>query len=94
MGVPVLTMKGFNFNSRCGESININLGMPNLIAKNSQDYVDIASFYSSNTDKLLDLRNEIYEKLLSTSLFDAKKFSVNFYKSIKKIYKINSISQN
>ncbi len=94
MGVPVLTMKGFNFNSRCGESININLGMPNLIAKNSQDYVDIASFYSSNTDKLLDLRNEIYEKLLSTSLFDSKKFSVNFYKSIKKIYKINSISQN
>ena len=25
MGVPVLTMSGYNFNSRCGESINKNL---------------------------------------------------------------------
>ena len=33
MGVPVLTMKGYNFNSRCGESINKNLGMKDLIAK-------------------------------------------------------------
>ena len=27
MGVPVLTLKGFNMNSRCGESINKNLGL-------------------------------------------------------------------
>ena len=87
MGVPVLTMKGFNFNSRCGESINTNLGMQKLIAKDLKDYIDIASFYTSNTDKLLDLRNEVYDKLLNTSLFDVKKFSTNFYKSIEKLYK-------
>ena len=74
MGVPVLTMKGFNFNSRCGESININLGMKKLIAKDFKNYIDIASFYASNTDKLLDLRNEVYEKLLNTPLFDKKNF--------------------
>ena len=87
MGVPVLTMKGFNFNSRCGESININLGMQKLVAKNSFDYTDKASYYATNTDKLIDLRNEVYKKLLNTSLFDSKKFSINFYKSIQKIYK-------
>ena len=87
MSVPVLTMKGFNFNSRCGESININLGMKKLIAKDFKNYIDIASFYASNTDKLLDLRNEVYKKLLNTPLFDKKKFSSNFYKSIQKIYK-------
>ena len=27
MGVPVLAMAGYNFNSRCGESINMNLGI-------------------------------------------------------------------
>ena len=36
MGVPVLTMKGFNFNSRCGESINKNLKLNDLIAKINQ----------------------------------------------------------
>ena len=87
MGVPGLTMKGFNFNSRCGESININLGMKKLIAKDFKNYIDIASFYASNIDKLLDLRNEVYEKLLNTPLFDKKKFSLNFYKSIQKICK-------
>ena len=40
MGVPVLTMKGFNFNSRCGESINKNLGMNELIAEDEDDYVN------------------------------------------------------
>ena len=42
MGVPVLTMKGHNFNSRCGESININLQMENFIAENKDDYFNKA----------------------------------------------------
>ena len=42
MGVPVLTMKGYNFNSRCGESININLKMEDFIAENKNDYVNKA----------------------------------------------------
>ncbi len=87
MGVPVLTMQGFNFNSRCGESININLGMEKLIAKDLKDYENIATFYASNVDKLLDLRNKLYEKLLNSSLFDTEKFSVDFYNQIQKIYK-------
>ena len=33
MSVPVLTMKGFNFKSRCGESINKNLDLEELIAE-------------------------------------------------------------
>ena len=39
MGVPVITMKGYNFNSRCGESIIKNLGIENLIAKSEDDYI-------------------------------------------------------
>ncbi|WP_440619189.1 O-linked N-acetylglucosamine transferase, SPINDLY family protein [Candidatus Pelagibacter sp. HIMB1493] len=86
MGVPILVMKGFNFNSRCGESININLGMKKLIAKDFKNYIDIASFYASNIDKLLDLRNEVYEKLLASPLFDTKKFSKDFYRCIQTLF--------
>ena len=42
MGVPVLTMAGYNFNSRCGESINKNLNMEQLIAKDENEYVSKA----------------------------------------------------
>ena len=61
--------------------------MQKLIARDLKNYIDIASFYTSNTDRLLDLRNEVYDKLLDTSLFDVKKFSTNFYNSIQKLYK-------
>ena len=40
MGVPVLTLEGNNFVSRCGESINLNLNMPEFIAKNKNDYIN------------------------------------------------------
>ena len=36
MGVPILTLKGFNPNSRAGESINKNLNMNYLIAENKK----------------------------------------------------------
>ena len=42
MGVPVITMSGYNFNSRCGESINKNLKLENLIARNEEDYINKA----------------------------------------------------
>ena len=39
MNVPVVTMNGYNFSSRCGESINKNLNLLNLIAENKEDYI-------------------------------------------------------
>ena len=43
MGLPILTMKGFNFNSRCGESINKNVGLEGLIADDDEDYIKKAN---------------------------------------------------
>ena len=86
MGVPVLTMKGFNFSSRCGESINKNINLNDLIANNKQDYVDKAIFLSENIDKIEMIRNEIYENALGTPLFDQKKFVNHFFTSLEKLY--------
>ena len=56
MGAPILTMKGFNFNSRCGESINYNIGLPELIAKNEDDYIltDNLMLQIIESDRLLE----------------------------------------
>ena len=59
MGVPVLTMRGFNFNSRCGESINLNLGLSKLIAKDENDYMDKAFQIQENRNKLNEIKEEI-----------------------------------
>ena len=74
MGVPVLTLSGFNFNSRCGESININLGLDEFIAKNYDDYFKKAILFQ-NREKLNILRTKLRSKVLNSSLFETSEFT-------------------
>jgi predicted O-linked N-acetylglucosamine transferase (SPINDLY family) len=85
MGVPVLTMKGFNFNSRCGESINKNLDLEELIAVNEKDYVEKAISLTEN-DKILNLRKFVFDNCLKSPLFNKNNFSKQFFSSLEKIY--------
>ena len=85
MGVPVLTMNGFNFNSRCGVSINKNIGMLDLIAKNYDEYVSIAKKMSE--DHELHFKNgiKLRERVINSSLFDTKSFAKDFEKILWQI---------
>ena len=85
MGVPVLTMKGHNFNSRCGESININLQMENFIAENKDDYFNKAISLQREKNTLQKFGKNLREKVLKSSLFDTKDFTKSFEKIIQKI---------
>ena len=85
MGVPVITMKGYNFNSRCGESILKNSGFNSLIASDKKNYIDKAIYLSQNLNKLNDLRKDIYDKILNTPLFNNKKFTDNFSEILRKL---------
>ncbi|MDA8705943.1 hypothetical protein N9376_01015 [Candidatus Pelagibacter sp.] len=85
MGVPVLTMKGYNFNSRCGESINKNIGMENMVAKDKNDYINKATELSEDLTKLTSIRKKIFQNATQSPLFDAKNFSKNFFYIIKNL---------
>ena len=87
MGVPVLTMAGYNFNSRCGESINKNLNMEYLIAQNEKEYVAKAESLSNDRDKFLKIRKSLFLNAIKSPLFDGKKFSENFFSSLREIIK-------
>ena len=79
------SFKGFNFNSRCGESIIKNTKFDYFIAKNKTEYIEKALYLSKNKKVLTKFRKEIYETILSSPLFDSKKFSVNFQNSLLKL---------
>ena len=85
MGVPVLTLQGFNLNSRCGESIMKNINMEDMIAENESDYIDKA--ISCIDNKNFTERNGIYlrKKALSSPLFDTDTFANNFCNLIKEL---------
>ena len=85
MGVPVLTMKGYNFNSRCGESINKNLGMKDLIAKNESEYIFKAKKLAEDQDELLKIRKKIFAIAPNTPLFNKIKFANDFFSCLENI---------
>ena len=80
--VPVITKAGFNFNSRCGESILKNANINNFIALSNEDYINKAVFYANNIDKLENVRKKLFEEIEKSSLFDSKGFSINFCRAL------------
>ena len=86
MGVPVLTMRGSNFNSRCGESINLNLGMNEFIARDEKDYFDKAVEVQKNLKKLELLRRSLREKALNSPLFEVNNFTIDFTSILKRVW--------
>ena len=85
MGVPVLTMSGYNFNSRCGESINKNLNMEQLIAKDEDDYIQKIVNLTNNTDEYINLRKSVFLDALKSPLFNTEDYSKSFFESLRKI---------
>ena len=86
MNVPVIVMDGYNFNSRCGSSINKNLNLTSLIGKNKEDYVNKAVSLAQNRQMLLNIRKDLFKNALKSPLFDQSKFSKDFFSSLEKIY--------
>ncbi len=87
MGVPIVVLKGKNFCSRCGESIIKNIKLDYLIADDLNDYILKAVNLSQDTDKLVKLREDLFQSILSSPLFDTKRFSKNFNNLLLETYK-------
>ena len=86
MGVPILTIKGDNFVSRTGESINNNLNLEEFVAKDKDDYIHKAIEFSKKPERLRELRKSLREKSKKSSLFDTKKFSDDFSFQLKRVW--------
>ena len=85
MGVPVITMAGYNFNSRCGESINKNLNMERMVARDEDDYVDKVVNLSNNHDEYIKLRKSIFLDALKSPLFNVQNYSKSFFEALERI---------
>ena len=80
--VPVLTKTGYNFNSRCGESIIKNANLGNFIAANDEEYFEKAIYYASNIDELHQVRKNLFDQIQKSPLFDTKQFTNDFCKAL------------
>ncbi len=87
MGVPVLTLAGNRFLSHIGESIMHNAGLPEWISVDYDDYVRRAVLFSSDLQKLSELRRSLREKVLASPLFDAPRFARHFEVALREMWK-------
>jgi protein O-GlcNAc transferase len=87
MGKPFLTLAGNNFNSRCGKSINLNLGLDEFIAKSEDDYIEKALYFYQNPGYLFEIVKNLRTKALASSLFDTSNFTKSFTSILQNIYK-------
>ena len=87
MGVPVLTLKGNNFVSRCGESINKNLKLEKFLANSKSDYISKAKKISKDFSYLSKLRSELREMAILSPLFDTKDFAADFGEKLEQVWK-------
>ena len=90
MGVPVIGIKGYNFNSRCGESILKNAKLDSFIASDKKNYVDKVLYYSENTNFLEKERNRLFDQVLSSPIFDSKQFGINFSNCLYELFRKQS----
>lgn len=69
-GLPVLTQIGTTFPGRVAASLLAAIGLPELIAPDSQSYVQLAIELAGNAEKITVVRKKLASNLLTTPLFD------------------------
>ena len=75
MGLPVLTCPGETFASRVAGSMLKAIALPELIARNEDDYLALAIELATNPALLAGYRTRLAENRLTTPLFDITQFT-------------------
>tara|TARA_Y100000591_G_scaffold240103_1_gene210741 strand:+ start:709 stop:2670 length:1962 start_codon:yes stop_codon:yes gene_type:complete len=84
--LPMVIMEGNSFPSRVGSSIYSSLELSELVAKNYNEYEDIAVNLSKNKEKLLSFKNKIKTLVNEHYLFNSKKFTSDLEDLYTKLY--------
>ncbi len=87
MGVPVITLAGRSHVGRVGVSQLTNIGLPELIGHNEDDYVDIAVALANDLPRLAALRSGLRERLRASPLMDAPRFTRNLEAAYREMFK-------
>ncbi len=75
MGAPIVTLSGKTAVGRAGRTILSNIGLPELVAFDERQYVEIALGLANDPDRLAALRAGLRERMEKSPLRDAAGFA-------------------
>ena len=90
MGVPVITLEGISHAGRVGVSQMSNLGLQELIARNQNEYVEIAVALAQDLPRLATLRAGMRERMLASPLMNVAGFTSNLERAYESMWKARS----
>jgi predicted O-linked N-acetylglucosamine transferase (SPINDLY family) len=83
MGVPVLTMSGKSFLARQGLGLMMNVGLPDWVAADADDYVRLAATHAADLAGLAELRAGLRQRMLGSPLMDAPRFAAHLQEALR-----------
>jgi protein O-GlcNAc transferase len=87
MGVPVITCPGDTFASRHSLSHLSNVGLVETIARDRDEYVDLAVSLAADQPRLAALRSGLRERMTASPLCDGKRFAANLTLILQDVWK-------
>lgn len=87
MGVPVITLAGQTHVSRVGASLLASLGLSELVATNSDDYVKLAIQLAADRERLISLRQNLRDRMKQSPLMDAPAFAKNIESAYRQMWR-------
>jgi len=87
MGIPMVTLVGETHVARAGLSILTAAGFPEFIAYTKEQYIEIAVKLASNIENLQQLRQNMRERLKSSSLMDHVGFTRELENHYRQMWK-------
>ena len=85
-GVPVITMTGTHFASRMSTSILNAMGLPELIATDTDGYEALALALAQNPGRLAQFKTRIGENRQTAPLFDTPRFVQNLERAYEQMW--------
>lgn len=86
MGVPVVTLPQGRVVSRQTFAFLNQIGLPDLAARDAQDYVRIAVALANAPQQLVDLRSSLRQRMQDSALMDVAGFTQQFEASLIALY--------
>ncbi len=87
MGVPVVTCPGETFAGRHSLSYLSNIGLTETIARDLDEYVEIAAALAGDLPRLAAIRAGLRERMAASPLCDGRRFAENFMVILRGVWR-------
>jgi predicted O-linked N-acetylglucosamine transferase (SPINDLY family) len=88
-GLPVLTCPGPAFASRVAASLLVNIGMPELVATNPEEYQHLAIYLAGHPTELQSLRDKLAANRTTRPLFDTPRLTRNLERAYRAMWDLH-----